>query len=155
MTQKKKVTTGRPSKFKAEFATVAKVLYELGATDEEAAKAFGITRMTLTRWRKKYAEFSAALKAGKSIADGKVQRSLFQRACGYSHPLEKIFIHNGNALRVQTTKHYPPDTTACIFWLKNRQPVKWREKQELKVDGLQSVYDVIPIPREIAGGQKR
>jgi len=63
-----------------------------------------------------------------------VVRSLFQRACGYSHPEDKIFQHEGNPVVVPTTKHYPPDATSAIFWLKNRDPANWRDKVEHEVE---------------------
>jgi hypothetical protein len=60
-----------------------------------------------------------------------VASKLFHRAIGYEHPEDKIFNNNGEEMVVPTIKHYPPDTTAAIFWLKNRQPDKWRDRQEI------------------------
>jgi len=71
------------------------------------------------------------LKRGKDKADTNVIESLYRRAIGYSHPEDKIFNNNGKALIVPTTKHYAPDTTAAIFWLKNRRPEEWRDRQEI------------------------
>lgn len=123
---------GRRSIYKAEYANIAKNLCLLGATDEEIASAFLVSETTVNNWKKKYIEFSLALKEGKQIADAKVAQSLFNRALGYSHEEDKIFNDQGVPLIVPTVKHYPPDTTAAIFWLKNRQPAKWREKQEVE-----------------------
>lgn len=64
-------------------------------------------------------------------ADAVIAQKLFHRAKGYEHPEDKIFNDSGKPLVVPTVKHYPPDTTAAIFWLKNRQPKKWRDKQEI------------------------
>ncbi len=55
---------------------------------------------------------------------------MYERATGYSHAEDKIFNDGGEPLIVPTTKHYPPDATSAIFWLKNRQPAKWRDKTE-------------------------
>ena len=76
-------------------------------------------------------EFSESIKKGKEIADAEIASSLFHRAKGYSHPEDKIFNNQGVELVVPTIKHYPPDTTAAIFWLKNRQKDNWRDKQEV------------------------
>lgn len=123
---------GRKSIYNKEYANIVKGLCLLGATDEEIANAFNVSETTINNWKKKYIEFSLALKEGKQIADAKVAQSLFNRALGYEHEEDKIFNDQGVPLIVPTVKHYPPDTTAAIFWLKNRQPAKWREKQEVE-----------------------
>lgn len=121
---------GRPTKFKDEYIEQARNYSYLGATDEQVAKFFDVTTRTITRWKDDYPEFCLALKEGKEIADAKVSKSLYERATGYSHNEDKIFNDNGTPLVVPTTKHYPPDPTSMIFWLKNRQPELWREKRE-------------------------
>jgi len=129
--KKTKKKGGRPSKFKPEFQEQAKQLAELGATDAQMAKFFGVTETTLNNWKKSHAKFFESLKLGKAVADDRVEKSLFQRANGYEHEEEKIhFDRWGDVCRANTIKHYPPDTTACIFWLKNRRPDDWRDKVE-------------------------
>jgi hypothetical protein len=105
---------GRPSSFKDEFIEQALMLSKLGATDKELASFFDVSEVTLNAWKKSHTEFLKSLKDGKLLADARVSNALYTRAIGYE----------------LNDKHYPPDTTACIFWLKNRQPEKWREKQE-------------------------
>lgn len=124
---------GRPSKYKPEFAEQAYKLCLLGATNEDMANFFEIDVATLKRWRASKEDFCAALKRGKAEADGVIAESLFHRAKGYSHPEDKIFQNNGVPVIVPTTKHYPPDTVAAIFWLKNRRPDLWRDKRDLEV----------------------
>lgn len=119
---------GRPSKFKEEFIAQAVKLCELAATDEEIADFFEVDVRTIYRWKKQNDAFCQALKVGKEKADDRVERSLYHRALGYTHREEKLFQHNGEVVRAETTKHYPPDTTAGIFWLKNRRPDQWRDK---------------------------
>lgn len=135
---KKKATkrTGRPSKFKPEFKKLVEQYASLGATDEQMAGFLGVTTRTFNNWKKTHPDFFHALKDAKTIADDAVERSLFQRATGYSHPEEKVhFDKFGDVHRADTVKHYAPDTTACIFWLKNRRPDLWRDKIETEHSG--------------------
>lgn len=119
---------GNPGKYKAEFVDQVFKLCLVGLIDEEIAKVLGVSVATLNNWKHKYPEFLESLKRGRSAADGNVTKSLYQRACGYSHPEDKIFMEGGKPVIVPTIKHYPPDPISCIFWLKNRQPSKWRDK---------------------------
>lgn len=81
-----------------------------GLTDEQIAHNAGITAVTLYDWKKKYPKISETLKKGKEVVDFEVENALLQKAL------------NG-------------DTTAQIFWLKNRRPDKWRDKQETELSG--------------------
>ena len=128
--QKKKVKAagGRPSAYKPEYVKQARKLCLLGATDKQLADFFGVSEKTLNTWKKAHPEFLQSLKEAKEEADNRVVRSLFERANGYTHPEEKIFCSEGTVVRAKTTKQYPPDTTACIFWLKNRCKEDWRDK---------------------------
>lgn len=125
----------RPSKFKPEFVEQAAKLCKLGATDIEVADFFGINVATLNRWKSENAEFCASVKAGKAPADERVERSLFARATGYSFDAVKIFNHQGVIVEAPYREHVAPDTTACIFWLKNRKPAEWRDKQDVEHSG--------------------
>ena len=100
----------------------------VGATDEQILQRIGISHDAFYKWKKRYQEFADALKAGKAESDGRVVKSLFQRATGYSHKDVHISNYQGEITETEITKHYPPDTTACIFWLKNRMPAQWRDK---------------------------
>jgi hypothetical protein len=102
-------------------------LARFGATDAEIAEGCGITRNSLAVWKTKHPEFADALKNAKEVADNEVERSLFQRAKGYSHPDTHFATVDGKVIATPTVKHYPPDTTACIFWLKNRRAQDWRD----------------------------
>ena len=126
---------GRPSKYKPEYCEQAGKLCLLGATDKQIADFFGVAESTLNLWKEKHPELSESLKETKIHADKQVERSLYERATGYKHAEDKVFNNNGEPLIVPTTKHYPPDTTAAIFWLKNRQPDKWRDKTETEHSG--------------------
>jgi hypothetical protein len=124
---------GHPTKYNAEQDKLVYNLALLGATDQEMADTIGIAIRTFCNWKTKYPSFMQSLKDGKAVADANVGKRLYQRAIGYSHPDCKVFNHNGEAMVVPITKHYPPDVTACIFWLKNRQPEKWRDVQRVDI----------------------
>jgi transposase-like protein len=140
---KKKTTTkkankgGRPTAYKPEYAKEAfEYCAIFGADDKMLAKKFGVAESTLYLWKLKHNEFSEALKAGKEEFDTKnVEKALRDRALGYEHDDVHISNYQGEITVTPIKKKYPPDTTACIFWLKNRQPDKWRDKQELEHSG--------------------
>ena len=106
---------GRPTLFKPEYVIITQVLCELGATDVHIAKALQIDRATVNRWKHKHPEFCNALKDAKSLVDAEVEDSLLKQAM------------NGN-------------TTAIIFWLKNRQQKRWRDRREVAVDAVDSPF---------------
>ena len=102
---------------------IAKRVYELsllGLGDKELAIAFDKDQTTIDYWKKHRPGFREAIVQGKQEADGKVAKSLYKKATGYTHPDEQIFLYKGEVIKVDTTKYYPPDTAAAIFWLKNR-----------------------------------
>jgi hypothetical protein len=121
---------GRPSSFKPEYCQQATELCLSGATDAELANTFDVAVSTIYKWKHDYPEFSEALKAGKEHADERVVRSLYHKAVGYTFDSEKVFQFQGQIIRAETKEHVPPDTTAGIFWLKNRRPEAWRERQQ-------------------------
>ena len=142
---------GRPSKLNVHSLKQAKQLYRMGATDKDVADFLNVDESTIMRWKDNYPEFRKATKL-KEEADEKVFMSLYKRACGYSHPDVDIKQFMGKVIVTPITKHYPPDTTACIFWLKNRQREKWRDEQVtnvLQINGVEA--DVINNLRKIAG----
>lgn len=120
---------GRPTKYKKEFSEQAKKLCRLGATDKAIADFFEIAESTLNKWKKDHPEFMESLKEGKLLADAEVADKLYHRAIGYSHQEVKLAQQEGQFTDEKiVTKHYAPDPTAAIFWLKNRQPELWRDK---------------------------
>jgi hypothetical protein len=125
---------GRPSKYKAVFNQQGYRLCLLGAIDKEIAEFFEIAESTLNEWKKDHPGFSESLKKGKKTADSIVAEKLFKRATGYSHADVDIKVVENKILKTRFTKYYPPDTTAAIFWLKNRDKENWRDKQLLDID---------------------
>lgn len=155
----KPASVGRPSKYQEVYASQAFKLCLLGATDKDLAGFFDTTEQTINAWKKNYPEFLEALKRGKFQADAEVANRLYRRALGYEHPEDKIFQYEGEPVIVPTTKVYPPDVTAAIFWLKNRQPQLWRDKQDIVMGGKLTINDN-PFTgmsteelRKLAGGQ--
>lgn len=134
---------GRPSSYKPEFADEAAKLCDAGATDMEIAKHFEVDVATIYRWRNKHPAFCEAVKAGKAAADDRVERSLFNRAVGYSFDSEKVFQFQGAIVRAETTEHVPPDPGAALNWLKNRRGEKWRDKIEHEHGVTRELADII------------
>lgn len=121
---------GRPTKYKKEYDSQVKKLCELGATDTQIADFFEIDVATLNRWKIKHKSFCASLKLGKEIPDENVVRALYHRATGYEHEDTDIRVVNNEIVETPIKKHYPPDATSMIFWLKNRRPDLWRDKPD-------------------------
>jgi len=137
---------GRPSAYRPEYATLAaRACLVYGSTNDDLAKFFGVAIATIERWIEAHAEFRGALKGGKALSNLKVNESLYRRATGWEHPAEKIFMVDVTTTRTaadgsvvtRTTKrpvrvpyieHYPGDTTAAIYWTKNREPALWRDR---------------------------
>lgn len=100
-----------------------------GLTDEQIAKNIGISRSTLNVWKDRYSDISDALKRGKDVIDRQVENALLRRALGYEYEeVKEKFEYGVITERTVTKKEVVPDTTAQIFWLKNRKPDKWRDK---------------------------
>ncbi|MGL5391274.1 MAG: hypothetical protein ACRDA8_07860 [Shewanella sp.] len=129
----KKPPVGRPTQYKEEYVKQAYNLCLLGATNDDLARAFEVSGTTIDNWIAKHPEFIGALKAGREEADAVVAKSLYKRAIGHTVPETKVFNNQGEILTHEVEKHIPADTTAAIFWLKNRQPAKWRDRVEQKV----------------------
>lgn len=138
---------GRKSSYLDVYPSQALKLCLLGATDEELADFFNVNVATLNRWKKQFPEFRESLKKGKAVADANVASKLYNRAIGYDCKATKIVTYEGKVTdQVEYVEHFPPDTTAAIFWLKNRQPGKWRDKKEVESqvklgDELESMSD--------------
>lgn len=118
---------GRPSKYSGINLDQVRKMAEYGLIDRQMADVLGISEDTFNEYKKK-PEFAQALKAGKKISDEKVEMALFQRATGYSHDDVHVSNYQGYVTVTPITKHYAPDTAACIFWLKNRKPKDWKDK---------------------------
>jgi len=116
-------------------------LAAMGATNEEIAEAIGVSVRTIIRWAKEHESFGKALAEGKGVSDAKVVRSLYQRATGYEYTEKKKIVEydkegNIKPVKVEETKKFvPPDVTAQIFWLKNRQRERWQDRPQDYLQG--------------------
>ncbi|MEW9576733.1 hypothetical protein U9K47_15465 [Bacillus toyonensis] len=112
-----------------------------GLVDEQIAKNIGISRATLSNWKNKHPLIARALVRGKEVVDREVENALLKRALGYTYEevtvlrqeVEEGVFESVEAKRVK--RQVPPDTTALIFWLKNRKPDKWRDRREIDHSG--------------------
>lgn len=117
-----------------------------GLTDEQIAEKIGCGVRTLYDWKNRFPQISQALKKGKEIVDIQVENALLKRALGYDYKEQRIEKSDKDGTRiVQTIRHVPADTTAQIFWLKNRRPDKWRDKPEMPgdSDGLKRAKELL------------
>ena len=103
-----------------------------GLTEEQIADNMGISRSTLSEWKNLYSDISDTLKRGKEVIDRQVENALLKRALGYEYEevSEKYELGILTERKV-TKKQVVPDTTAQIFWLKNRKPSDWRDKRNI------------------------
>lgn len=113
-----------------------------GLTDEQIAHNAGVKVWTLYDWKKKFPQISHALKKGKEVVDIQVENALLKRALGYTYTERtkersiELNPHTGEPepkliVTKEVTKEVVPDVAAQIFWLKNRKPDTWRDKQEI------------------------
>ncbi|WP_297134059.1 hypothetical protein [Terrisporobacter sp.] len=103
-----------------------------GLTDEQIYNNLGISKDSFYKYKKQYSDFSDSLKRGKEIVDYEVENALLKRALGYEY--DEITYENGEEVK-RVTKQVAPDTTAQIFWLKNRKADKWRDKKDVEHSG--------------------
>lgn len=138
---------GRPSDYREEYAEQARKLCLLGAIDKELADFFDVSEQTINAWKTQFPDFLESVKAGKVMANANVADRLYQRALGYSHPEVHISNYQGEITQTPITKHYPPDPTSAIFFLKNREKEKWRDRIEQEVSGAGGGPLVVEITR--------
>ena len=131
-----------------------------GLTNEQIAHNMGIARETLNQWAKKYKIISDTLKDGKEVADYVIENALYQRAKGIEYEevkqiIEKDALGREKKKIEKTKKFIPGDTTAQIFWLKNRKPAEWRDKREVEnsfateIENLTPLADMLRIEKDV------
>ena len=126
---------GRPTTFKPEYVDLARKACMQGATDMELASLFDVNIATLYRWKVQHPEFCDAIVVGKEVADDRVERALYQRACGYELEVEKLFSFQGAIVRGTTIEHVQADKAAMELWLASRRSSKWRQVSRHEMTG--------------------
>ena len=134
-----------------------------GLNDEQIAKNMGIVTKTLYEWKNKYSAISEALKRGKEVIDIEVENALLNKAMGFkvmvkkSYKVKDVEYDNGRKVKeseriemVDEEQYIPPDTTAQIFWLKNRKPAEWRDKQNIEHTGKDGEALKVELAGDIA-----
>lgn len=126
---------GRPQSYQPEFAELAYRMALLGLSDAELARFFNVEDGTIYAWDNAHPEFKDARARGKLPADAEIAAKLYHRARGYEHLDTHVAVSDGKVILTPLIKHYPPDTQAAMWWLKNRQKDRWKDKFELENSG--------------------
>lgn len=133
---------GRPTHFQEEMLREVFIMAKMGAIDTEIAEHIGISISAYYQWRNKNPRFLEALNQGKALWDARVEATLARKAVGYRYTEQQVVKLRdtvGDAVYerieiVDVEREMPPDTTASIFWLKNRDPNRWRDRHQIDVD---------------------
>ena len=148
--EKPKTRRGRKGKYAdwltPEGLTLIEGWAREGLSDEQISHNMGIVPKTLYEWMNKYSDISKSVKKGKEVADFEVENALYKSAMGYEYEEVKQYIKDmGNGKQEKriekTMKHIAPNTTAQIFWLKNRKRDKWNDRQHIEHGGSISIED--------------
>ena len=136
--------TADPVAYRPNFADLARKYALLGCNDSRIADLLGVSLQRFMEWQIAYPELQAFVTDGRELADAQVAESLYQRACGYSHPAVKFWISktkdgDGNEsveiIEKTYVERYPPDVSAAQFWLTNRAAASWQNSSKQTVDG--------------------
>lgn len=119
---------GQPTSYQTDYNALARNYCLLGATNEELAQFFEVSPRTIDNWLAAHRAFGDAVREGRLYADAEIASRLHERGIGYVQVVERRELHRGEEKVITTKVHYPPDTNACMFWLRNRQPRKWRHR---------------------------
>lgn len=127
-----------------------------GLIEKQIAKNMGVAESTLRNWKNIFPEIAEALRKGKEVVDREVENALYKSALGFMQKVKKpVRIReveydpkNGKKIRevekwvqVEEEVYVPPQVTAQIFWLKNRKPDQWREKNDLTLTPSNGVLE--------------
>lgn len=140
---KKRKNGGRPSKYETNVKPYLKQIEQWvrnGLTEEEIAKKCNVAYSTFREYKKQFSALADALKSNRELADLEVEASLFKRATGYEYDeVTKELIDGELVVTKVVTKQMAPDTTAQIYWLKNRLPHIYRDRHEINHTGSMDI----------------
>lgn len=120
---------GRPTKYNPDQLILVEGWARDGLIDEQIAHNLGIGVSTLNEWKQRYPEFAVAIKKGKDVVDREVENAMLRSAMGFEYTEEAV-TNRGTVVTLR--RFQPPNVTAQIFWLKNRKPREFRDKQEVE-----------------------
>lgn len=125
-----------------------------GLIDKQIAHNMGVAWSTLKIWKNRFPELAEAISKSKEVADREVENALFKRALGYwVTETETTTFSDGTTKTTEKRRHIVPDTTAQIFWLKNRKPDEWREKNDLTLTPSNGVLESLMELHKNGGGK--
>lgn len=153
-------TAGQPTHYKPDYCPQAHNYCLLGATNEDLAVFFEVTRRTIDNWIAAHPDFATAVRSGRVVADMRVARCLYERAVGFEQKVERTVLHQGKEWVLKNVVNHPPDTRACIFWLRNRQRTSWGDRAPAPADELGDVGAELDAAwqkhkRELAGSSSK
>ena len=129
-------TAGQPTLYRPEYSAQAHNYCLLGATNEDLAGFFAVTRRTIDNWIAAHPAFASAVKEGRVVADARVAHCLYERAIGWERTVERKVLYRGVEKTLKNTLCYPPDVQACIFWLRNRRRATWGSRTSPPAGGF-------------------
>ena len=118
-----------------------------GAIEQDIAKKLGVSESTFSGYKKEHPELMETLTVNKEVADARVESALYKRATGYEYTETSKEV-GPDGVKIKTTvKQVAPDVTAQIYWLNNRRPDRWRNKQDISIEGAPKVEIINDIPK--------
>ncbi|WP_195397856.1 helix-turn-helix domain-containing protein [Holdemania sp. 1001302B_160321_E10] len=118
-----------------------------GAIERDIAKKLGVSESTFSGYKKEHPELMETLTVNKEVADARVESALYKRAIGYEYTETSKEVGPDGVKIKTTTKQVAPDVTAQIYWLKNRRPDRWKDKQDISIEGALKVEIINDIPK--------
>jgi hypothetical protein len=152
---KKKHAGGRPTDYQKDHTCIAvEFMAEMGLTDKQMAARLKMSESAFNVWKAEHKEFMESLTRGKAKADERVEKSLYKNAVGYVYKAQKPLVvsdGNGEGSHIEIAEYrerVAPNVSAQIFWLKNRKPKVWRDKQEVEHSG-ETTQTVITVDNRL------
>lgn len=134
---------GRPPKYRPEYAIAAGIMLRRGATISELAQAFGVANSTIHFWQTQHQEFLEQFLQLSDATISRVERSLADRANGYTYDAVKVFNYKGTPVIIPVKEHVPPDISAIKHILAVKRPQEWRIKDEVELSGDEAFKELL------------
>lgn len=121
--------------YRADYPQIAsEILETTNLSPKQLAKAWGVHQCTVERWRREYPELDQAIRGALDNRDvSRAEQALLKVALGYDYwEVHRVPDPNNAEHTVvikKIKKHQTPNVAALIFFLKNRSPERWVDKQ--------------------------